>query len=147
MEELQNLNYPSKNLAYELSKEIEDFDFQATALTNISVHELNFNKNYDKSLKGLDEVLEIYTKLGKKQDQVETMHRMVAPQAALDKSAELLETSEKALKLSEEIKNENLIAKSYINLATVHKEIGDKSKQLINLKKSRKIIKNICFSF
>ena len=29
---------------------------------------------------------------------------MVAPQAALDKSADLLETSEKALRLSEEIK-------------------------------------------
>ena len=51
----------------ELAKEIEDFDFQATALTNISIHELNFNKNYEKSLRGLNEVLDIYTKLGKKQ--------------------------------------------------------------------------------
>ena len=137
------LSYENVLKAYELAKEIEDLDFQATALTNIAVHELNFNKNYDKSLKGLDEVLEIYTKLGKKQDQVETMHRMVAPQAALDKSAELLETSEKALRLSEEIKNEFLIAKSYIYSATVHKELGDKPQQLINLKKSRKIIKRI----
>jgi len=60
----------------------------------------------------------------------------------MHKDADALETCERALKLSKEIKNDPLIATCYNFVATVQSELGNRSEELKNLNQSKKISEN-----
>jgi len=73
---------------------------------------------------------------------VHTLHRIAMAYSYMHKDADALETCERALKLSKEIKNDPLIATCYNFVASVQSELGNRSEGLKNLKQSKKISEN-----
>ena len=134
----EKLSYEHTLQAYELAKETEDLNMQAAALTNIAANKM-INKDYDNALEGIYKVLNIFDELGDKVSVIETLHRIALKYAHMHKDTNTIETCERALKLSKELKNDPLISQSYIMLGAAHNELGNKSEGFKNLKKSKKI--------
>ena len=127
--------------AYELAKEIGDLNMQGGALTNIAGNKLG-NKQYEDALLEFNQILDIYDKLGDNSRVVNTLHRIAMTYSYMHKDEDAVETSERALNLSKELKNDPLIFHSYIMLGSAHNELGDKSEGFKYLNKSKKISQN-----
>ena len=114
---------------------------QASALTNIAVGKV-VNKQYEDALMEFNQILDIYDKLGDNMFVVKTLHRITMTYSYMHKDEDAVETSERALNLSKELKDDLLISESYIYLGAAHNELGKKSEGFESLKKSKKIYQN-----
>ncbi|MEL1235639.1 MAG: adenylate/guanylate cyclase domain-containing protein [Candidatus Neomarinimicrobiota bacterium] len=128
-------------IAYQLAKEIGDLNMQASALTNIAVGKV-VNKQYEDALMEFNQILEIFDKMGDNMSVVKTLHRITMTYSYMHKDEDAVETSERALNLSKELKDDLLISESYIYLGAAHNELGKKSEGFESLKKSKKIYQN-----
>ena len=138
----EKLSYEHTLKAYELAKETEDLNMQAAALTNIAANKSR-NKDHDEALEGLYKVLNIFDELGDKGQVIETLYRIALTYTTMHKDTNVLETCERALLLSKELKDDLLISKSYIMLGGAQNELGNKSEGFKNLKKSKKIYQKV----
>ena len=138
----EKLSYEHTLKAYELAKETEDLNMQAYALTNIAANKSR-NKDYDEALEGFYKVLNIFDELGDKGQVINTLHRIALTYTTMHKDTNVLETCERALILSKELKDDLLISKSYIMLGGAQNELGNKSEGFKNLKKSKKIYQKV----
>ena len=127
--------------AYELAKETGDLNMQAGALSNIAVEKVNDNE-YKDALLEFNQVLDIYDKLGDMSGVVFTLYKIAMTYSYMHKDEDALETTERAINLSKELKDDLLTSEGYINLGAVHNELGNKSEGLKYLNKSKKIYQN-----
>ena len=102
-------DYAKKSLA--VANEIDNKNGQGYALSNIAAYHV-MKEEYDIALQKFDQVLEIYKKLGDKQQQVKIYFRIGATYLSNKDRKKAFEMFSQALDLSIEMDNKKLMVQS-----------------------------------